>query len=79
MDLEAVLRRRPEVALVDELAHTNVPGAGLGARWLERQDDDPARAIAEFARPHHITQIVIVSSQRGRLRHWPAAARTSHE
>ncbi len=28
MDLEAVLRRHPEVALVDELAHTNVPGSG---------------------------------------------------
>jgi two-component system sensor histidine kinase KdpD len=28
MDLDAVLRRRPEVALVDELAHTNVPGSG---------------------------------------------------
>ena len=28
MDLDAVLRRRPEVVLVDELAHTNVPGSG---------------------------------------------------
>src|SRR5512139_2285630 len=27
MDLEAVLQRRPEVALVDELAHTNAPGS----------------------------------------------------
>src|SRR4051794_39150378 len=26
MDLDAVLARRPRVALVDELAHTNVPG-----------------------------------------------------
>src|SRR3979409_1316935 len=26
MDLDAVLKRRPELALVDELAHTNVPG-----------------------------------------------------
>ena len=26
MDLEALLRRHPKVALVDELAHTNVPG-----------------------------------------------------
>ena len=26
MDVEAVLARRPQVALVDELAHTNVPG-----------------------------------------------------
>ena len=28
MDLDAVLERRPAVALVDELAHTNVPGSG---------------------------------------------------
>ena len=26
MDLDAILARQPEVALVDELAHTNVPG-----------------------------------------------------
>jgi two-component system, OmpR family, sensor histidine kinase KdpD len=34
MDLEAVLRRHPKVALVDELAHTNVPGSGKNTkRW----------------------------------------------
>ncbi|MGX7677392.1 DUF4118 domain-containing protein [Jatrophihabitans sp. DSM 45814] len=33
MDLEAVLERRPELALVDELAHTNVPGTGYAKRW----------------------------------------------
>ena len=34
MDLDAVLARHPKVALVDELAHTNVPGAGRHAkRW----------------------------------------------
>ena len=34
MDLVAVLARRPEVALIDELAHTNVPGSGPHAkRW----------------------------------------------
>ena len=27
MDVDAVLARRPEVALVDELAHTNIPGS----------------------------------------------------
>ena len=36
MDLGAVLRRRPRVALVDELAHTNVPGSGRnGKRWQD--------------------------------------------
>jgi two-component system, OmpR family, sensor histidine kinase KdpD len=40
--------------------------ADVGARWHEVQDDDPARAIASFARQHQITQIVIGSSQRSR-------------
>jgi two-component system sensor histidine kinase KdpD len=34
MDLEALLRRHPKVALVDELAHTNVPGSSHNPkRW----------------------------------------------
>jgi len=33
LDLDAVLRRHPQVALVDELAHTNLPGAGYEKRW----------------------------------------------
>jgi two-component system sensor histidine kinase KdpD len=34
MDLDAVLARKPAVALVDELAHTNVPGSGRHTkRW----------------------------------------------
>ena len=34
MDLDAVLARKPEVVLIDELAHTNVPGSGRHAkRW----------------------------------------------
>jgi two-component system sensor histidine kinase KdpD len=36
MDLDAILRRRPEVALIDELAHTNVPDAGRhDKRWQD--------------------------------------------
>lgn len=35
MDLDAVLARNPEVALVDELAHTNVPGSGNEKRWQD--------------------------------------------
>jgi two-component system, OmpR family, sensor histidine kinase KdpD len=39
MDLDAVLRRRPGVALVDELAHTNVPGSARhGKRWQDVLD-----------------------------------------
>ncbi|MCK9929771.1 sensor histidine kinase KdpD [Frankia sp. Mgl5] len=38
MDLDAVLARRPEVAFVDELAHTNVPGSRHAKRWHDVQD-----------------------------------------
>ncbi len=33
MDTDAVLRRRPEVAIVDEFPHTNVPGSARLKRW----------------------------------------------
>jgi two-component system sensor histidine kinase KdpD len=35
MDLEAVLERHPDVALVDELAHSNAPGSRNDKRWLD--------------------------------------------
>jgi two-component system sensor histidine kinase KdpD len=35
MDVDAVLARRPERALVDELAHTNVPGSRNEKRWQD--------------------------------------------
>lgn len=37
MDTEAVLRRKPQIALVDELAHTNVPGSERTKRWEDVQ------------------------------------------
>jgi two-component system sensor histidine kinase KdpD len=33
MDTEAILRRHPQVCVVDELPHTNVPGSGHVKRW----------------------------------------------
>jgi two-component system sensor histidine kinase KdpD len=38
LDLEGVLGRHPEVALVDELAHTNVPGSTHAKRWEDAID-----------------------------------------
>ncbi|WP_149551215.1 DUF4118 domain-containing protein [Streptomyces marokkonensis] len=38
MDLDALLARRPEVALVDELAHVNLPGARHAKRWQDVQE-----------------------------------------
>ena len=38
MDVDAVLARRPAVALVDELAHSNVPGSRNAKRWQDVQE-----------------------------------------
>ena len=35
MDAEAILRRKPAVAVVDEFAHTNVPGCDQTKRWQD--------------------------------------------
>jgi two-component system, OmpR family, sensor histidine kinase KdpD len=35
MDLEAILRRRPQLCVVDELAHTNVPGSRHDKRYQD--------------------------------------------
>ncbi|WP_221349140.1 sensor histidine kinase [Streptomyces beigongshangae] len=38
MDVDAVLERRPAVALVDELAHSNVPGSRNARRWQDVEE-----------------------------------------
>ena len=38
MDVEGILARKPQVALVDELAHTNVPGSRNDKRYQDVQD-----------------------------------------
>lgn len=38
MDIDAILARRPDVALVDEFAHTNVPGSRNEKRWQDIDD-----------------------------------------
>ncbi|HEV7208589.1 MAG TPA: DUF4118 domain-containing protein, partial [Mycobacteriales bacterium] len=38
LDLDAVLARAPEVALVDELAHTNIPGSRHDKRWQDVEE-----------------------------------------
>ena len=52
MDVEALLERAPEVALIDELAHTNIPGARHAKRW-----EDAIEALA--ARIEVITTVNI--------------------
>ena len=38
MDVDAILRRHPQVVLVDELAHTNVPGSRHPKRYLDVEE-----------------------------------------
>jgi two-component system sensor histidine kinase KdpD len=38
MDVDAVLARHPQVALVDELAHTNIPGSRNAKRYQDAQE-----------------------------------------
>ncbi|HEY5904375.1 MAG TPA: DUF4118 domain-containing protein [Actinomycetota bacterium] len=38
MDVDGLLARAPEVALVDELAHTNVPGSRNSKRWQDVEE-----------------------------------------
>jgi two-component system sensor histidine kinase KdpD len=38
MDVDAVLARAPEIALVDEYAHTNVPGSRNAKRWQDVEE-----------------------------------------
>jgi two-component system sensor histidine kinase KdpD len=38
MDIDALLARKPAVALVDELAHTNVPGSRNEKRWQDVEE-----------------------------------------
>ena len=49
MDIEAVLARHPQVALVDELAHTNVPGCTPRQTLAGR----PRAARRRHHRDHH--------------------------
>lgn len=38
MDIDAVLARRPALALVDEMAHTNAPGSRNAKRWMDIEE-----------------------------------------
>ncbi len=38
MDLDAILKRKPKLVLVDELAHTNAEGVSHPKRWMDVRD-----------------------------------------
>ena len=66
--LNVVVRDRAERSHEGELSALRQLCIDVGAAWSEIQADDPAQAIVDFAKAHQITQIVIGSSQRGRLK-----------
>ncbi|MFC4018361.1 DUF4118 domain-containing protein [Micromonospora sp. GCM10011542] len=64
MDLDAVLARRPEVVVVDELAHTNVPGSRHDKRWRDVQELlDAGISVLSTVNVQHLESINDVVAQ----------------
>ncbi len=58
MDLDAVLARRPEIALVDELAHTNIPGSRHEKRWQDVEELlDAGIAVVSTVNVQHLESV----------------------
>ena len=70
LDTAAVIARRPEWVLVDELAHTNVPGARARQALAERRGDPGGR----HQRHHHGQHPALREPQRHRVTRSPASA-----
>src|ERR1700730_18180839 len=61
MDVDAILTRKPEVVLVDELAHTNIPGSRHRKRYEDIQDLLAAKIdVVSTLNIHHIESIAPV-------------------
>ena len=48
MDVDAILARKPQLVLVDEIAHTNVPGSRNEKRWQDV--DELLEAVSPLSR-----------------------------
>ena len=58
LDVEAVLKRKPGVVLVDDLASANVPGSGLPSRWQEvRQILDAGINVISTVNVEHLESL----------------------
>jgi two-component system sensor histidine kinase KdpD len=69
MDLEAVIARHPEVAIVDELAHSNVPGATNRKRYEDVMDLlDAGISVITAVNIQHIESLNDVISRTTGLR-----------
>jgi len=63
MDLDALLARRPQLALVDELAHTNAPGSRHPKRYMDVEE-----LIAAGINVQHIESLNDVIARITRIR-----------
>ncbi len=72
LDIDAVLARRPEVVLIDEMAHTNVPGSRHAKRYEDIDEAARRRHRRDHDRQHPAPR---VGQRRGRADHRGQAAR----
>jgi two-component system, OmpR family, sensor histidine kinase KdpD len=64
LDVDAVLARRPQVVLVDELAHTNTPGSRNAHRWQDVEDFlDAGITVITTVNVQHLESLNDVVSQ----------------
>jgi two-component system, OmpR family, sensor histidine kinase KdpD len=69
MDLDAILARRPQIVLVDELAHTNAPGSRHPKRYLDVQEIlDNGIDVYSAVNIQHIESLNDVVAQITRVR-----------
>ena len=66
LDLDALIARRPQIALVDELAHTNAPGSRHPKRYLDVEASQSwDRRLLDHKYPAH-REFSVTSSRRSR-------------
>ncbi len=69
MDLDAIIARRPQIVLVDELAHSNAPGSRHPKRYLDVQDIlDAGIDVYSTVNVQHIESLNDVVAQITRVR-----------
>jgi two-component system sensor histidine kinase KdpD len=79
MDVDAVIARHPALALVDELAHTNAPGARHPKRYQDVEDLlDAGISVYTTLNIQHLESLtdVVSSHRRRRARPFPTASST---
>src|SRR5262249_55588647 len=71
MDLDAIVARRPQIVLVDELAHTNAPGSRHPKRYLDVEELlDRGINVYTTVNIQHIESLNDIVAQITRVR-WP--------